>query len=77
MVGEFHTETSQLHLKIVASSKTAHEDQEACKAKNHDQYFKSAEWSPDGTCVITNSADNHIRTFVMYAVQLYSTDQYS
>jgi len=77
MVGESHTDTSQLHLKIVASSKATHEDQEACKATNHNQYFKSAGWSPDGTCVITNSADNHIRTFVMYAVQLYSADKYS
>ncbi|KAL1972982.1 hypothetical protein VTN31DRAFT_6524 [Thermomyces dupontii] len=28
-------------------------------------YFKSVEWVPDGTTVITNSADNHIRTFVL------------
>ncbi|KAL1987855.1 hypothetical protein VTN96DRAFT_2258 [Rasamsonia emersonii] len=28
-------------------------------------YFKSAEWTPDGTTVITDSADNHIRTFVL------------
>ncbi|KAE8555628.1 hypothetical protein EYB25_000326 [Talaromyces marneffei] len=28
-------------------------------------YFKSAEWTPDGTSVITMSADNHIRTFIL------------
>ncbi|PUU82673.1 WD40-repeat-containing domain protein [Tuber borchii] len=27
--------------------------------------FKSAEWSPDGTCVLTNSEDNILRTFVL------------
>ena len=77
MVGESPTDTGELHLKTVASSKAPQEEQEACNATNHNQYFKSAEWSPDGTCVITNSADNHIRTFVMYAVQFYSGDQYS
>jgi hypothetical protein len=28
-------------------------------------YFKSAQWSPDGTSLITNSADNKIRTFIL------------
>ncbi|QKX58140.1 uncharacterized protein TRUGW13939_05261 [Talaromyces rugulosus] len=28
-------------------------------------YFKHAEWTPDGTTVVTNSADNHIRTFIL------------
>ncbi|EDN08455.1 conserved hypothetical protein [Histoplasma mississippiense (nom. inval.)] len=28
-------------------------------------YFKEATWTADGTCVITNSADNTIRTFVL------------
>ncbi|KAM5433525.1 hypothetical protein MferCBS31731_007031 [Microsporum ferrugineum] len=28
-------------------------------------YFKSAQWSPDGTTVITNSADNHLRSYVL------------
>ncbi|KAI9723956.1 MAG: hypothetical protein M1812_000674 [Candelaria pacifica] len=27
--------------------------------------FKSAQWSPDGTCILTNSEDNHLRTFVL------------
>ncbi|EAS28464.3 uncharacterized protein CIMG_09668 [Coccidioides immitis RS] len=28
-------------------------------------YFKSADWTADGTTIVTNSADNHIRTFVL------------
>ncbi|KAL1852583.1 hypothetical protein Plec18170_005714 [Paecilomyces lecythidis] len=28
-------------------------------------YSKSADWSPDGTTIITNSADNHIRTYIL------------
>jgi WD40 repeat protein len=28
-------------------------------------YFKSAQWTPDGTSLITNSADNEIRTFIL------------
>ncbi|KAK2754779.1 hypothetical protein FQN54_006672 [Arachnomyces sp. PD_36] len=28
-------------------------------------YTKDVEWSPDGTFVVTNSADNHIRTFIL------------
>lgn len=28
-------------------------------------FYKEAQWSPDGTCLITNSADNMIRTFVV------------
>ncbi|KAI9859506.1 MAG: hypothetical protein M1813_006648 [Trichoglossum hirsutum] len=27
--------------------------------------FKDAQWSPDGTCVLTSSEDNRVRTFVM------------
>ncbi|KAJ5916783.1 hypothetical protein N7504_000798 [Penicillium tannophilum] len=29
------------------------------------QSFKSAEWTPDGTTLLTDSADHHIRTFVL------------
>ncbi|KAA8571260.1 hypothetical protein EYC84_000588 [Monilinia fructicola] len=28
-------------------------------------YFKSAQWTPDGTTLLTSSADNQIRTFVL------------
>ncbi|WEW56847.1 hypothetical protein PRK78_002302 [Emydomyces testavorans] len=33
--------------------------------KDISNYFKSADWTADGTAVITNSADNHLRTFVL------------
>ncbi|CAL3971475.1 unnamed protein product [Diplocarpon coronariae] len=33
-------------------------------------YFKSAQWSPDGTTLLTSSADNTIRTFVLPATLL-------
>ncbi|KAJ5792599.1 uncharacterized protein N7503_008577 [Penicillium pulvis] len=29
------------------------------------QSFKSAEWTPDGTTLLTDSADHHIRTFIL------------
>ncbi|KAL1971382.1 hypothetical protein VTN77DRAFT_335 [Rasamsonia byssochlamydoides] len=35
------------------------------KLRIDSNYFKSAEWTPDGTTVITDSADHHIRTFVL------------
>ncbi|KAL4780964.1 WD40-repeat-containing domain protein [Aspergillus varians] len=28
-------------------------------------YFKSAEWSPDGTAILTNSSDHRIRTYIV------------
>ncbi|RAL61111.1 hypothetical protein DID88_010450 [Monilinia fructigena] len=28
-------------------------------------YFKSAQWTPDGTTLLTSSADNQIRTFIL------------
>ncbi|KZF19325.1 WD40 repeat-like protein [Xylona heveae TC161] len=43
-----------------ASSST--DNQEAYKGSN---FFKSAQWSPDGTCIFTNSEDNKLRTFVL------------
>ncbi|EEH05592.1 guanine nucleotide-binding protein [Histoplasma capsulatum G186AR] len=38
-------------------------------------YFKEATWTADGTCVITNSADNTIRTFVLPTDLLEQRDQ--
>ncbi|KAI9772361.1 MAG: hypothetical protein M1839_002497 [Geoglossum umbratile] len=32
---------------------------------NDSNIFKNAQWSPDGTCVLTSSEDNKLRTFVM------------
>ncbi|KAL4943742.1 hypothetical protein BDV06DRAFT_220906 [Aspergillus oleicola] len=28
-------------------------------------YFKSAEWSPDGTTILTDSSDHHLRTYIV------------
>ncbi|KAI9375505.1 WD40-repeat-containing domain protein [Aspergillus egyptiacus] len=35
--------------------------------EDHDSlgYFKSAEWSPDGTTILTDSSDNSLRTYVL------------
>lgn len=33
--------------------------------KNECNYFKSAQWSPDGTTILTSSADNTLRSFVL------------
>jgi telomerase Cajal body protein 1 len=33
------------------------------EARNN--FYKEAQWSSDGTCLITNSADNNIRTYVV------------
>ncbi|KAL4773100.1 WD40-repeat-containing domain protein [Aspergillus nidulans var. acristatus] len=31
------------------------------------EFFKSAEWSPDGTTILTDSSDHHIRTYIVPA----------
>jgi WD40 repeat protein len=30
-----------------------------------DDYFKSVQWSPDGTTLLANSADHHIRSYIL------------
>ncbi|PYH96623.1 WD40 repeat-like protein [Aspergillus ellipticus CBS 707.79] len=35
------------------------------KESLHDTYFKGAEWSADGTTILTDSADHHIRTWIL------------
>jgi len=55
------------NLKLLACASVLYADSKALKQRDDQNYFKSAEWSPDGTCIISNSADNHIRTFIMYA----------
>ncbi|KAL4902972.1 hypothetical protein BDW74DRAFT_169229 [Aspergillus multicolor] len=29
------------------------------------EYFKSAQWSPDGTTILTDSSDHHLRTYIV------------
>lgn len=52
------------HLLAQAKPDFQQPDTEPEKASQH-FYFKSAIWSPDGTCVISNGADNHIRNYVI------------
>ncbi|KAI9846751.1 MAG: hypothetical protein M1830_007431, partial [Pleopsidium flavum] len=35
------------------------------EAHEESNFFKSAQWTADGTCILTNSEDNHLRTFVL------------
>lgn len=41
----------------------------AAPTDNHNEcnYFKSAQWSPDGTTILTSSADNTLRSFIIPA----------
>jgi len=61
------TGSAELDLKLLASAKVGTEGRRGSGTVKENNYFRSAEWTPDGTCVITNSADNHIRTFIVYA----------
>ncbi|KAI9821881.1 MAG: hypothetical protein M1827_002463 [Pycnora praestabilis] len=44
-------------------SSEAHDPRQGSDGESN--FFKSAQWSPDGTCILTNSEDNHLRTFVL------------
>ncbi|CAG8718876.1 23691_t:CDS:10, partial [Cetraspora pellucida] len=35
-------------------------------------FFKTAKWSPDGTCILTSSNDNILRVFNLYVIPLYT-----
>lgn len=35
------------------------------QTENECNYFKSAQWSPDGTSILTSSADNTLRSFIL------------
>ena len=37
------------------------------QTQNECNYFKSAQWSPDGTTILTSSADNILRSFILPA----------
>jgi WD40 repeat protein len=57
--------------RCVASTSTIDEEASVGDPKfpsaiqSGNNFYKEAQWSPDGTCLITNSADNGIRTFVV------------
>ncbi|PWY91727.1 WD40 repeat-like protein [Aspergillus sclerotioniger CBS 115572] len=41
------------------------QDPESPRKASHPNYFKGAEWSADGTTLLTDSADHHIRTWIL------------
>ena len=49
----------QLGVKVVAKST------EFDKHKRNSNYLKGVKWSPDGTCILTTSADKIARVFVL------------
>lgn len=52
-------------MRLLAHTKCEPDIEAASDTHRHENYFRSVEWSPDGTCLITNSADNSIRTFIV------------
>jgi telomerase Cajal body protein 1 len=62
MAEEDEDVNAHLACKLLATAQAATARRQDPLVNN---YFKSAKWSPDGTCVITNSCDNHIRTFII------------
>ncbi|GAB1214730.1 hypothetical protein ATERTT37_003899 [Aspergillus terreus] len=34
-------------------------------------YYKGAEWTPDGTTLVTDASDHHIRTYVLSVVDFH------
>jgi len=67
----------QAHLKPLASSEAVDGGRMTPTTGSYPNYYEGAEWSPDGTCVVTNAADNHIRTFIMYAISQVSRIQHN
>lgn len=60
------------NLRCIASTPSGGEDRSFYESEGDggstapgNNFGKEAQWSPDGTCLITNSADNGIRTFVV------------
>lgn len=67
--------TLQGFTRLLAQAKTNFSSRSKAHSDVSNNYFKSAEWSPDGTCIVTNSADNHIRTFVIPPTLLDTKDE--
>lgn len=51
------------YLSVLASASVPFQDKTSVSDRSN--YYKAARWSPDGTCIVSNSADNHIRTFII------------
>lgn len=54
-----------LEHKCVASSIHQTVSEERSSARPTAGFFKSAQWSVDGTTVVTNSEDNKIRCYIL------------
>ncbi|KAI9836364.1 MAG: hypothetical protein M1819_001393 [Sarea resinae] len=48
--------------------------EEILSTHQESNFFKNAQWTPDGTCIVTNSEDNVLRTFIVPA-DLLSSDR--
>ncbi|KAL2830574.1 WD40-repeat-containing domain protein [Aspergillus cavernicola] len=63
------TEPTRLHRDFSARQPEGFTPADTGKSElNHGgglRYFKSAEWSPDGTTLLADSSDHHIRTYVL------------
>lgn len=52
-------------MKLLAHTDCEQHTEASSNIDQWENFFRSVEWSPDGTCLITNSADNCIRTFIV------------
>ncbi|KAI4119427.1 MAG: hypothetical protein LQ345_000673 [Seirophora villosa] len=73
-------EGNPYNLRLVASSAGSDSEQGARSGRDQSSiptngsegeqpappYFKSAQWSPDGTSILTSTADNVLRTYILY-----------
>ncbi|KAL9052342.1 MAG: hypothetical protein Q9206_004343 [Seirophora lacunosa] len=83
-------EGNPYNLRLVASSAGSDSEQGAQPCRDQSSiptngsegeqppppYFKSAQWSPDGTSILTSTADNVLRTYILQTLKsIHSADQ--
>lgn len=56
---------ARLKLKLVAQADCEQESRSGTGLSRYGSFFRSAEWSPDGTCLIVNSSCNRIETLIV------------
>ncbi|MCJ1250610.1 hypothetical protein MMC30_007838 [Trapelia coarctata] len=57
--------TGDLYCQKIAGTSGAEVPRETSHTDVESNYFKSAQWSADGTTLLTSSADNQLRTFIL------------
>lgn len=67
--------TAEGKLKLLAQADCQWNTGDSTKPSEGTIFLRSAEWSPDGTCVITNSSDNCIRTLIIPPELLETRDR--